>query len=60
LRRGTEPHKHAVFWLAQAAGKALALDSIALDDKGDREIRKQAVFALPRSFESPALIPIVN
>jgi HEAT repeat protein len=60
-----ETRRSAVFWLAQAAGKAptLALDSIALDDTGDREIRKQAVFALSQRTENegvPALIRIAR
>ena len=55
----------AVFWLGQAAGEAagLALDSIASDDHGDREVRKQAVFALSqRSSDEavPALIRIAR
>jgi hypothetical protein len=60
-----ETRRSAVFWLAQAAGKAvaLALDSIARDDRGDREIRKQAVFALsqrPDNEGVPALIRIAR
>jgi hypothetical protein len=55
----------AVFWLGQAAGEAagLALDSIAGDDQGDREVRKQAIFALSqRSTDEavPALIRIAR
>ena len=55
----------AVFWLGQAAGEAagLALDSIASDDDGDREVRKQAIFALSqRSTDEavPALIRIAR
>lgn len=43
-----ETRRSAVFWLGQAAGAAVggALDSIAGDERGDREVRKQAVFAL--------------
>jgi hypothetical protein len=57
--------RSAVFWLSQAAGEAAtrALDSIVLDKKGDREIRKQAVFALSqRSADQgvPALIRIAR
>ena len=60
-----ETRRSAVFWLAQAAGKApaIALDSIARDDRGDREIRKQAVFALsqrPDHDGVPALIRIAR
>ncbi len=55
----------AVFWLGQAAGAAAggALDSIATDDRGDREVRKQAIFALAqRSSDEgvPALIRIAR
>src|SRR4051812_27065929 len=43
-----DTRRSAVFWLGQAAGAAAAraLDSIAGDSAGDREVRKQAVFAL--------------
>lgn len=55
----------AVFWLGQAAGAAAgrALDSIAHDARGDREVRKQAIFALSqRSHDEgvPALIRIAR
>jgi HEAT repeats len=55
----------AVFWLGQAAGAAAgqALDSIAADDRGDRDVRKQAVFALsqrPTNEGVPALIRVVR
>jgi HEAT repeats len=55
----------AVFWLSQAAGAAAgkALDSIAHDDRGDREVRKQAIFALslrPHDEGVPALIRIAR
>jgi HEAT repeat protein len=54
-----------VFWLGEAAGAAAgqALDSIALDDRGDREVRKQAIFALSqRSTDEgvPVLIRIAR
>jgi hypothetical protein len=60
-----ERRRTAVFWLGQAAGAvvARALDSIADDDRGDRELRKHAVFALSqRSAEEgvPALIRIAR
>lgn len=60
-----ETRRSAVFWLAQAAGKApaFALDSIAFDERGDREIRKQAVFALSQRTDNegvPALIRIAR
>lgn len=55
----------AVFWLAQTAGAAAtgSLDSIAEDSTGDREIRKQAVFALsqrPHNEGVPALLRIAR
>jgi hypothetical protein len=55
----------AVFWLSQAAGEAAtrALDSIVVDTQGNREIRKQAVFALSRRAGNegvPALIRIAR
>jgi HEAT repeat protein len=64
-RLPAETRRSAVFWLSQAAGKAVApaLDSIASDTRGDREIRKQAVFALSQreANESvPALIQIAR
>jgi HEAT repeat protein len=54
-----------VFWLGQAAGAAVdgALDSIAGDTGTEREVRKQAVFALSqRNSEEavPALIRIAR
>ena len=60
-----ETRGRAVFWLGQAAGAAAgqALDSIALDDRGDREVRKQAIFALSqRSTDEgvPVLIRIAR
>jgi hypothetical protein len=60
-----ETRRSAIFWLAQAAGRAAAraLDSLALDERGDREIRKQAVFALsqrPDHEGVPALIRIAR
>jgi HEAT repeat protein len=55
----------AIFWLGQAAGSAAgqALDSIAGDARGDREVRKQAVFALSQRSPDegvPALIRIAR
>jgi hypothetical protein len=55
----------AVFWLSQAAGVAAAnaLDSIAHDDRGDREVRRQAIFALSQRSPDegvPALIRIAR
>jgi HEAT repeats len=60
-----ERRQSAVFWLGQAAGESVAgaLDSIALDESGSRDIRKHAVFALSqRSTEEavPALIRIAR
>jgi hypothetical protein len=60
-----ETRRSAVFWLAQAAGAAVAplLDSIAEDPRGDREVRKQAVFALSQRSANdgvPALIRIAR
>jgi hypothetical protein len=60
-----ETRRSAVFWLAQAAGAAVAplLDSIAQDPRGDREVRKQAVFALSQRSANegvPALIKIAR
>lgn len=60
-----ETRTKAVFWLSQAAGAAAgkALDSIAHDDRGDREIRKQAIFALSQRSPDegvPALIRIAR
>jgi len=60
-----ERRRNAVFWLSQAAGAAVdgALDSIASDDRGNLEIRKQAVFALSqRSSDEavPALIKVAR
>ena len=60
-----ERRRSAVFWLGQAAGAAVdgALDSIAGDTGTEREVRKQAVFALSqRTSEQavPALIRIAR
>jgi HEAT repeat protein len=69
LARTPRVSKHtrtkAVFWLSQAAGAAAgeALDSIAHDDRGDREVRRQAIFALsqrPHDEGVPALIRIAR
>jgi hypothetical protein len=55
----------AVFWLSQAAESAagLALDSVVDDPTGDREVRKDAVFALSQRNPAdgvPHLIHIVK
>jgi hypothetical protein len=60
-----ERRRTAVFWLGQAAEAAAgrALDSIAGDVRGDREVRKQAVFALSQRSANegvPALIRIAR
>jgi hypothetical protein len=60
-----ERRRTAVFWLSQAAGDAAAraLDSIVVDEGGNREVRKQAVFALSQRSGNegvPALIRIAR
>jgi hypothetical protein len=60
-----ETRRSAVFWLGQAAGAAAAgsLDSIAGDSAGDRDVRKQAVFALSQRSGPegvPALLRIAR
>lgn len=60
-----ERRRSAIFWLGQAAGAAAtsALDSIAIDRDGSREVRKQAVFALsqrPASEGVPILLRIAR
>jgi hypothetical protein len=55
----------AVFWLSQAAETAagLALDSVVSDSTGNREVRKEAVFALSQRNPAegvPRLIHIVK
>jgi hypothetical protein len=67
-RKPFAPHelrRSAIFWLGQAAGAAAtqSLDSIASDDTGEREIRKQAVFALSQRPENegvPALLRVAR
>jgi hypothetical protein len=61
----TETRRQAVFWLGQAAGEAATrgLDSIAVDDRGDLEVREHAVFALsqrPDEEGVPVLIRIAR
>lgn len=61
----SEARRTAVFWLGQAAATAagVALDSIARDDHGDREVRKHAIFALSQRSHNegvPALIRIAR
>jgi len=60
-----DTRRQAVFWLGQAAGDAATrgLDSIAVDDRGDLEVREHAVFALsqrPAGEGVPALIRIAR
>ncbi|MEP7226013.1 MAG: HEAT repeat domain-containing protein [Gemmatimonadales bacterium] len=60
-----DTRSRAVFWLGQAAGAAAgaALDSIVHDARGDREVRKTAIFALSRRLNDegvPALIRIAR
>jgi hypothetical protein len=60
-----ETRRSAVFWLGQAAGATVAgsLDSIAGDTRGDREVRRQAVFALSQRSNDqgvPSLIRIAR
>lgn len=60
-----ETRRQAVFWLGEAAGAAAArtLDSIAGDSASDREVRKQAVFALSQRSDNegvPALLRIAR
>jgi hypothetical protein len=60
-----ERRRTAVFWLSQAAEAAagIALDSVVNDERGDREVRKQAVFALAQRTPAqgvPLLIHIVR
>ena len=60
-----ETRNQAVFWLGQAAGEAATrgLDSLATDARADRDIRKQAVFALsqrPPNEGVPILIRLAR
>ena len=60
-RLADEPRKSAVFWLSQEASDAATagLTELVEDDRGDREVREQAVFALsqlPDDQGVPALI----
>ncbi|MGI8400261.1 MAG: HEAT repeat domain-containing protein [Gemmatimonadaceae bacterium] len=55
----------SVFWLGQAAGDAATrgLNDLVLDNRIDREVREQAVFALsqrPRDEGIPALIAVAR
>ena len=60
-----ETRTQSVFWLGQAAGDAATanLNSLVLDNRVDREVREQAVFALsqrPRDEGVPALIAVAK
>jgi HEAT repeat protein len=60
-----ETRRSAIFWLGQAAGAeaARALDSIAGDSSGDRDVRRHAVFALSQRSDNagvPALLRIAR
>jgi HEAT repeat protein len=60
-----ETRRAAVFWLGQAAGAVIAraLDSIAGDSASDRDVRKQAVFALSQRSHNegvPSLLRIAR
>jgi hypothetical protein len=64
-RVSEDTRRQAVFWLGQAAGveATRGLDSIVGDDRGELEVRKQAVFALsqrPSEESVPALIRIAR
>ncbi|NIN11486.1 MAG: hypothetical protein GTN62_08270 [Gemmatimonadales bacterium] len=57
--------KSAVFWVAQAAGEATAegLEDLAVDESGDFEVRKSAIFALSQLRDDqgvPILIRIAR
>jgi len=63
--RPKETRSQAVFWLGQAAGEAATaeLSGLVSDDRVDREVRKQAVFALsqrPREEGVPALVRVAR
>ena len=60
-----DTRQSAVFWVSQAAGDAATrgLDSLVSDEKGDRDIREHAVFALsqrPKEEGVPILIRIAK
>jgi hypothetical protein len=63
--RPQETRRQAVFWLGQAAGDVATreLSGLVSDDGVDREVRKQAVFALsqrPRDEGVPALVRVAR
>jgi HEAT repeats len=57
-----ERRRSAVLWLGQAAGNRVttALDSIVLDDGADRDVRKQAVFALSQRSGTEAVAALIR
>jgi HEAT repeat protein len=60
-----ETRRQAVFWVSQEAGKAVTqgLADLVDDEKQDREIREQAVFALsqlPHDEGVPTLIRVAR
>ena len=64
-RRPRNTRTQAVFWLGQMAGEATTrgLNDLVGDDDVDREVRKQAVFALSQQRDKegvPSLIRIVR
>jgi hypothetical protein len=63
--RPQETRRQAVFWLGQAAGEAATaeLSGLVADDRVDRDVREQAVFALsqrPRDEAIPALVRVAR
>jgi hypothetical protein len=58
----SETRRSAVFWLSQAAGGTVTplLDSIAGDARGDREVRKQAVFALSQRSANEGVSALIR
>ena len=63
--RPQETRRQAVFWLGQAAGEAATaeLSGLVADDRVDRDVREQAVFALsqrPRDEGVPALVRVAR
>jgi hypothetical protein len=57
-----ERRRTAVFWLGQAAEAAAgtALDSVVNDETGDREVRKQAVFALAQRAPNQGVLRLIH
>jgi hypothetical protein len=57
-----ETRRQAVFWLGQAAGEAATrgLDSLASEDTGELEVRKQAVFALSQRPADEGVVSLIH